>query len=82
MVPPGSLTLCGKLQEDSLSPAMYAKFAYIIFGREEREGAFFKKMLIHESDTVSQAYETVKVPEELYSQLTAFKRTEQIPAIS
>jgi len=47
--------------------AIYAKFCYILWGREERECNFFKEMLLHDSDHISSEYETVKIPEETWS---------------
>lgn len=49
--------------------AVYAKLVYILWGREEHESSFYKKNLLHDSDTVSAEYETVKIPEDHWSAL-------------
>ena len=58
--------------------AIYAKFAYILWGRAEREACFFQRMLLHDSDYVSSEYETVKIPEDQWDSIRAFTNTEHL----
>jgi hypothetical protein len=53
--------LCKNFTHTHQLRALYAKFAFLLFGKNEHELTFIKKVLLHESDSAASSYSNVKV---------------------